>query len=73
LLDGFGEKMEEGGGEEDADSEGDDEGKMAAEGGLAGAEEPGRGGRGKLHGGCRKDRGEDGSDDPDGGDGLLLI
>ena len=64
LLDGFGEEVKQSRREEDAYGEGDDVGELAAEGCLAGAEEPGRGGGGELHGGS----GEDGGDDPDGGD-----
>ena len=68
LLDGLGEEMQEGRREEDADGERDDVGELAAEGGLAGTEEPGRGGRGELDGGG----GEDGGDDRDGGDNCSL-
>jgi hypothetical protein len=64
LLNGLGKEVEEGGGEENAYGQGDDEGELAAEGVLAGTEDPGRGGGGELDSGG----GEDGGDDPDGGD-----
>ncbi len=64
MFDGFREEMQEGGGEEDADSEGDDVGELAAKRLLTGAQEPGRRGGGELHGGS----GEDGGDDGNGGD-----
>ena len=57
MGDGFGEEVEEGGGQEDADGERDEVGELAFEGMLAGAEERGGGGGGGLDAGDGQDGG----------------